>query len=65
MRDTHTDGLPLQSALAARRARAALVREPRAALTLEDIEVAAPRADEVRVRMVATGICHTDLFCRD
>jgi Zn-dependent alcohol dehydrogenase len=65
MPDTHTDGRPLQSALASRRARAALVRQPRAALTLEDVEVAAPRADEVRVRMVATGVCHTDLVCRD
>src|SRR5258708_32073035 len=57
-----TDG---SSPLAARRARAALVRHPRMPLSLEDIDVAAPRADEVRVRLVATGICHTDLVCRD
>ncbi|HSV71919.1 MAG TPA: NAD(P)-dependent alcohol dehydrogenase [Methylibium sp.] len=55
----------MQSTLAARRARAALARQPRAPLSLEDIDVAAPRAGEVRVRLVATGICHTDIVCRD
>lgn len=55
----------MQATATARRARAALARKPREALSLEDIEVAAPRADEVRVRMVATGICHTDIVCRD
>src|SRR5882672_2417318 len=65
MANANTDGLPLQSALSAQRARAALVRQPRVPLSLEDIDVAAPRADEVRVRLKATGICHTDLVCRD
>jgi Zn-dependent alcohol dehydrogenase len=59
------EGLPLQSSQAARSARAAILRQPRQPLSLEDIDVAAPRADEVRVRLVATGICHTDLVCRD
>lgn len=31
-------------------------------LEIEEIEVAAPRAGEVLVRMVATGVCHTDAF---
>lgn len=32
---------------------------------LEDLELEDPRADEVRVRIVATGICHTDLACHE
>lgn len=46
-------------------ARAALLREAGKPWTIEDIEVAAPRDDEVRVRMVATGMCHTDIVVRD
>lgn len=30
---------------------------------IEDVDLEAPRCDEVRVRIVATGICHTDLNC--
>jgi aryl-alcohol dehydrogenase len=30
---------------------------------IEAVELDEPRADEVRVRLVATGICHTDLLC--
>src|SRR4051812_40641279 len=33
----------------------------RAAVALEEIEVAAPAAGEVLVRIEATGVCHTDL----
>jgi Zn-dependent alcohol dehydrogenase len=57
------DGLALQSTPAVRKARAALARTQQAPLTLEDIDIAGPRADEVLVRMVATGICHTDVVC--
>ncbi len=31
-------------------------------LTIEEIDVAAPQAGEVLVRLVATGVCHTDAF---
>ncbi len=31
-------------------------------LTIEEVEVAGPKAGEVLVRMVATGVCHTDAF---
>jgi aryl-alcohol dehydrogenase/geraniol dehydrogenase (NAD+) len=55
----------MQSSLAAKRARAAIARRQGEPFVLEEIDVAAPRADEVRVRLVATGICHTDLVCRD
>jgi S-(hydroxymethyl)glutathione dehydrogenase/alcohol dehydrogenase len=31
-------------------------------LEIEEVEVAAPRSGEVLIRMVATGVCHTDAF---
>nr|WP_206600332.1 S-(hydroxymethyl)glutathione dehydrogenase/class III alcohol dehydrogenase [Chromobacterium sphagni] len=31
-------------------------------LSIEQIEVQAPKAGEVRVKLVATGVCHTDAF---
>lgn len=33
---------------------------PRAELTVEDLDLEAPRAGEVAVRLVATGVCHSD-----
>ena len=44
---------------------AAVAREYRATLTLEQLELDEIRDDEVRVRMVATGVCHTDAVVRD
>jgi aryl-alcohol dehydrogenase len=43
----------------------AVLREAGAPLKLERATLAAPRADEVRVRVVATGVCHTDMVVRD
>ncbi len=48
-----------------RAAKAALVREKGGAFLVEDVRIEAPRADEVLVRMVAVGICHTDAIMRD
>ena len=31
-------------------------------LAIEEVDVAAPKAGEVLIRMVATGVCHTDAF---
>lgn len=31
-------------------------------LTIETIEVAPPKANEVRIKMIATGVCHTDAY---
>jgi S-(hydroxymethyl)glutathione dehydrogenase/alcohol dehydrogenase len=31
-------------------------------LTIEEVQVAAPKAGEVLVKIVATGVCHTDAF---
>jgi aryl-alcohol dehydrogenase len=40
---------------------AAVTRAPMSAFTIEQIELDAPRADEVLVRIVGVGLCHTDL----
>ncbi|SEQ95574.1 aryl-alcohol dehydrogenase [Faunimonas pinastri] len=44
---------------------AAVLHEPRGAFKVEDVELDAPRPHEVLVKIVATGICHTDLAVRD
>lgn len=44
---------------------AAVAREHHAPLTLEQLTLDEPRANEVRVRLVATGVCHTDAIVRD
>jgi aryl-alcohol dehydrogenase len=44
---------------------AAVAREPSQPFTIEELELGAPRADEVLVRIVSAGICHTDLSVRD
>lgn len=43
---------------------AAVLRAPSADFVIEEVSLDAPRADEVLVRLVATGICHTDLAFR-
>jgi len=47
------------------KARAAVMRSLGAPWTIEDVEISAPREDEVLIRLVGTGICHTDIACRD
>ncbi|MEN5362719.1 NAD(P)-dependent alcohol dehydrogenase [Brevundimonas intermedia] len=44
---------------------AAIAREARQPLVLETGEIEGPRPDEVLVRVVATGVCHTDMVVRD
>jgi aryl-alcohol dehydrogenase len=44
---------------------AAVVREPHGAFVPENLELDDPLPDEVRVRMVAAGVCHTDVLVRD
>ena len=48
-----------------RAAKAAVVREKGGAFLVEDVQIDAPRADEVLVRVIAVGICHTDAIMRD
>ncbi|MFT4307683.1 MAG: NAD(P)-dependent alcohol dehydrogenase [Microbacterium sp.] len=44
---------------------AAVVREADGPITLEELELDALRPTEVRVRMTATGVCHTDAVVRE
>ena len=44
---------------------AAVVRSRSGPFGLETVEIEQPRAGEVLVRVVATGVCHTDMVMRD
>ncbi|MEQ8743675.1 NAD(P)-dependent alcohol dehydrogenase [Parasphingorhabdus sp.] len=44
---------------------AAIVAENGGAFNIRDVEVESPRDDEVLVKIVGVGVCHTDLVCRD
>ncbi|KAM9707706.1 alcohol dehydrogenase class-3 chain H-like [Menidia menidia] len=44
------------------RCRAAVAWGAGGALSLEEVEVAPPKAGEVRIKVVASGICHTDAY---
>src|SRR3954451_321245 len=44
------------------RIRAAVLEEFGRPLAVQEIELAEPRAGEVLVRLVACGVCHTDLY---
>jgi aryl-alcohol dehydrogenase len=45
--------------------RAAVVEESGAPFAIEELELGELRPDEVLVEVAASGICHTDLICRD
>jgi len=45
--------------------KAAVARTPDGPLTVEAATLDAPRPDEVLVRIVGVGLCHTDLIARD
>jgi len=45
--------------------RAAVTREKGAPFKLENARIRAPQNDEVLVKIVATGMCHTDMIVRD
>jgi aryl-alcohol dehydrogenase len=44
---------------------AAVVREESGPFEVEELELEEPRAGEILVRVVATGMCHTDIIVRD
>ncbi len=44
---------------------AAVTESKGASFELRELELGEPRPDEVLVKVVAAGICHTDLICRD
>ncbi len=45
--------------------KAAVMREKGGRFSMEDVELDEPRDDEVLIRMVGAGICHTDTLPRD
>jgi len=45
--------------------RAAVATAPQTDLEIRELELDEPRPDELRVRMVASGVCHTDAIIRD
>eukprot|EP01138_Halocafeteria_seosinensis_P006234 gb/GECG01006375.1/.p1 GENE.gb/GECG01006375.1/~~gb/GECG01006375.1/.p1 ORF type:complete len:387 (+),score=29.17 gb/GECG01006375.1/:1-1161(+) len=52
---SETAGKPIQC-------RAAVAWAPKQDLSVEQVEVAPPKAGEVRVRIYTTGVCHTDAY---
>src|ERR1700719_605029 len=48
-----------------RQIRAAVVREKGGPFRIETLSLEGPRRDEVLVKVVATGLCHTDMVARD
>lgn len=42
--------------------RAAIAWEPKAPLVIEEVDLEGPKAGEVLIRMVASGVCHTDAY---
>jgi Zn-dependent alcohol dehydrogenase len=45
--------------------RAAVLRAAGEPVTIEHLSLAEPRAGEVRIRILASGVCHSDLHVRD
>ena len=45
--------------------RAAVTRASKTPASLEELSLEEPRSNEVLVRVVATGVCHTDIAMRD
>jgi aryl-alcohol dehydrogenase len=40
---------------------AAVLNSPNTPFIIETLDIEAPRNDEIRVRLIATGVCHTDI----
>lgn len=61
------DGLETQGSELgdSRQISAAVVHATRGDFCCETVVIAPPRADEILVRIVATGVCHTDIHVRD
>jgi aryl-alcohol dehydrogenase len=54
-----------QSDVKAINVKVAVLRAPGAELKIESAQLGTPRPTEVRVRVVASGVCHTDMVVRD
>ena len=44
------------------KSKAAIAWGPGQPLSVEEVDVMPPKAGEVRVKVIATGVCHTDAF---
>src|ERR1700734_397207 len=55
-------GSVLHEELKSMKTRAAVAWEADKPLKIEEVDLAGPKAGEVLVRIVATGVCHTDAF---
>ena len=44
------------------KSKAAIAWGPKQPLTIEEVDVMPPQAGEVRIRVIASGVCHTDAF---
>ena len=51
--------------MAAIKARGVVARQPKMPSRLEEISVDDPGEGEVRLKLLAAGVCHTDLYARD
>ncbi|NIW25908.1 MAG: alcohol dehydrogenase catalytic domain-containing protein, partial [Actinobacteria bacterium] len=47
--------------MSAMRTEAAVLHEFNTPLVIEEVELGEPRANEVRIEMVSSGVCHSDL----
>lgn len=57
--------MPRTSKMQTREIKAAVVRKKGGPFQVETLTLDEPRPDEVLVRIVATGMCHTDMVARD
>jgi aryl-alcohol dehydrogenase len=57
--------VPMETEQKATEMKAAVVRNAGDPLVIEDVSLGAPRPTEVLVRIVATGVCHTDIVVRN
>ena len=64
---TNTNTTPVESAAAGKpiTCKAMVARAPKEPLSLETITVDPPKAGEVRVKVVANALCHTDIYTLD
>ncbi len=44
--------------------KAIVFRDPETAIEVADVDLAAPKAGEVRVKIAAAGVCHSDLHVK-
>lgn len=57
--------VPMETEQKATEMKAAVVRNAGDPFVIEDVSLGAPRPTEVLVRIVATGVCHTDIVVRN